>query len=97
MRGTWVMRNGRLVRKERAAPLNVSSAAVYVISDTMDPVKHMATGRMLDSKSEFRRDTKAAGCIEVGNDPAALRERPRPVPQGVHMDVKRAIEELRSR
>ena len=97
MRGTWVMRNGRLVRKERAAPLNVTSSAVYVISDTMQPLKHMGTGRMLDSKSQFRADTRASGCVEVGTDPAAMRERPKPVPQGAHMDVKRAFEELRSR
>jgi hypothetical protein len=68
-----------------------------VISDTMEPLKHMGTGRVLDSKSKFRADTRASGCVEVGNDPAALRARPTPEPEGVHMDVKRAMEELRSR
>jgi hypothetical protein len=97
MRGTWVMRNGRLVRKEYAAPLNAASSAAYVISDTMEPLKHMGTGRMIDSKSKFRADTRASGCVEVGTDPAALRSRPRLEPRGVHMDVKRALEELRSR
>ena len=99
--GPWVMRKGRLVSKSRAGPppqagrrLGVAS---YIISDTMDPLKHMGTGRMLDSKSEFRKDTRASGCIEVGTDPAIFKEKPRPEPQGVEMDVKRALEELRSR
>jgi hypothetical protein len=69
----------------------------YVISDTMEPLKHMGTGRMIDSKSKFRDDTRASGCVEVGTDPAALRARPRPEPRDVHMDVKRALQELRSR
>ena len=93
----YVVRDGQLISKALAGPRHVSSPAVYVISDTMEPTKHMGTGRVLDSKSEFRRDTKASGCVEVGNDPAALRERPRPEPRGVHQDVQRALAELRSR
>jgi hypothetical protein len=41
----------------------------YVISDHMEPTKHHATGKVHDSKSQFRRDTKAAGCVEIGNEP----------------------------
>lgn len=81
----------RMLGPEQAKP------SLYVISDTMEPLKHMGTGRVLDSKSQFRADTRASGCIEVGTDPAALREKPRPEPRNVHMDVKRALEELRSR
>ena len=80
-----------------AGPRHAASPAAYVISDSMPPLKHMGTGRILDSKSAFRQDTKASGCIEVGNDPAALRQRPRPEPSGVYEDVKRAVQELRSR
>ncbi len=49
------------------------SNAPAVISDSMAPVKHMATGRVLDSKSQFRADTKASGCIETGNEPIKPR------------------------
>ena len=94
---TEVYRNGKFVLKHLAPPRYISSAAPNVISDSMDPLKHMGTGRILDSKSQFRRDTIASGCVEVGNDPAALRERPRTEPRGVHEDVKRALAELRSR
>lgn len=41
----------------------------YVIEDTMDAVAHPVTGKLMDSKSEFRKVTRAAGCVEVGNEP----------------------------
>ena len=88
-----------MVPKHLAPPkCHAVDAHVYVISDTMAPVLNMATGRMHDSKSRFRADTRSAGCIEVGNDPAALRTRglPEPTMHEVAGDVKRSIEELRS-
>lgn len=44
------------------------SPAFYVISDTMPATKHMGTGRIHDSKARFRADTKASGCVELGNE-----------------------------
>ena len=87
-----------LVERHLAGPIE-SKPALYVISDTMDAMKHPGTGRMLDSKAEFRRDTRASGCIEVGTDPAIRKEQPRhTVSTGeVAADVKRAIQELNSR
>ena len=38
-----------------------------VHQDTIDATWHHAANKMYDSKSEFRRATKAAGCIEIGN------------------------------
>ncbi len=71
----------------------------YVISDAMAPARHPSTGRIHDSKSEFRKDTRAAGCEEVGNDPSARRDRSRhqTTQADVVPDVKRAIEQLKSR
>ena len=72
---------------------------VYVISDIMEPTRHMATGRMHTSKSEFRRDTKASGCVEVGNDPS-LEPKERkwiaPDRRERREDIRRAIHELRN-
>lgn len=96
----FVMRGGGLVPKRLAAPLTrKNDARVYVISDTMAPVKHMGTGRIHDSKSNFRADTRAMGCDEVGTDKAILRERPRYVPNEAEIvqDVKKSLEQLRSR
>ncbi len=102
-RATFVMRNGKMVDKRHAAPLNVSTdSRLYVIGDVMDMLQHPATGRYYDSKARFRADTRAAGCIEVGNDPAIRRDvgaqgRVKVTQADVAQDVKRAIQELRSR
>lgn len=45
--------------------------------DYMDPATHPSNGVTTDSKSTFRRATKAAGMIEMGTD--APRERGEPV------------------
>jgi len=37
-------------------------------SDHMAPLRHQATGEVMDSKSQFRRATRDAGCVELGND-----------------------------
>lgn len=88
-----------MVEIEKAGPKDFGNAH-YVISDSMDSTRHMANGRYYDSKSEFRKATKAAGCIEVGNETAALL-RPRQMPklskEGRVQDIKRAIEQLRNR
>lgn len=71
-------------------------AAPNVISDNLKkPLRHMGTGRMLDSKSAFRKEDRAIGAVCVGN------ERPKPrkyiEPSRPGHDIKRAIEQLRSR
>lgn len=90
---TYVMRAGRLVKKQRAAPLR----GVAVISDSMAMLKHPGTGAMIDSKSRFREHTRASGCVEVGTE--TMREQPRYEPSVLEIvhDVKRSIAELRSR
>jgi hypothetical protein len=42
--------------------------SAYVISDNMEPTKHMATGEYFTSKAKFREQTRRSGCIEVGNE-----------------------------
>jgi len=38
------------------------------IGDEQLPTRHMANGKYYTSKKKFREATKAAGCIEVGNE-----------------------------
>lgn len=94
---TYVMRNGKLVLKSEAVPIFPANPAAFVISDTMAPLKHMGTGRIIDSKAQFRADTRASGCIEIGNEvsrPAA----PIKLDRGQRRDdIRRAIYELRNR
>lgn len=82
-----------------AGPRNEKAQAFYVISDTIDHIKHPGTGAMIDSKSKFREHTRASGCVEVGTDPAASKPRPRfeVSERDIAMDVKRSIAELNSR
>lgn len=48
---------------------------LYVIDDTMPAVEHPCDGKKYDSKSEFRRVTKANGCVEVGYKLSELPDR----------------------
>lgn len=95
---TYVYRNGQLIEKHLAPPLVTASGAPHVISDIMPETRHMATGRMHTSKSAFRAETKAAGCIEVGTDPAITRPR-KPIPLSREQrreDIKRTIYNLKN-
>lgn len=49
-----------------------------VITDEMPPTLHMADGETYTSKHKFRAVTRAHGCVEVGNDPAMFRPKPKP-------------------
>jgi len=83
---TYVLRNGELVEKHLATPKHVTPG---IIRDTIDTTWHPANGRHYDSKSEFRRVTKAHGCEEVGTE----RQKDRRVfNQVTKADVARAIE-----
>lgn len=62
--GAWVP--GWVVRAERAPH------SLHIIGDEMEPLQHPVSGQTVDSKSQFRRMTRDAGCVELGNDaPAA--------------------------
>lgn len=74
----------------------MSDAAPYVISDSMQPTKHMASGRVLDSKAKFRSETKAYGCVEIGNEPIKPRAPVRLDKAQRREAVQRAIHELRN-
>ena len=96
---TFVYRNGELVEKDGAAPflpINNFGRAFSYIADGMEPLRHMANGKMYDSKSAFEKATRAAGCRTVGNDfpktPRKVIKPPRAAP-----DLKRAIDELKAR
>ncbi len=93
---TYVIRNGELVDKAFAPPLDSPDSAPHVIRDTMDETRHMATGRVFTSKRAFRAETRAAGCIEIGDH----KFKPR---QPIKLDkrervehIKRAIYDLRN-
>ena len=66
-RETYVLRDGKLMPKHEARPLEMP-ARHYVVSDKLPDLRHPITGKPMDSKSAFRAVTRAHGCVEVGND-----------------------------
>lgn len=66
--------------------------APYLCSDGMDPVQSQLDGRMYDSKSRLRATYREAGVVEVGNDAARLRKRPKIMPdrQAIRESIKKA-------
>ncbi len=67
-----------------------------IISDTMDGMFHPANGKMYDSKSRFRDETRARGCIEVGNEVQVDRV-DRSLPSGLREEINRVWDDLSSR
>jgi hypothetical protein len=72
------------------------SGGVFVISDTMDAVAHPSTGKVYDSKSRFRAETRARGLVEVGNDKIPDRV-DRSLPGGLRDEMSRVYDQLSSR
>lgn len=68
-----------------------------VVTDSMPALQHV-DGKYYDSKSAFRRVTKAHGYIEVGNDPARLRHAPaprKPDPKEIRETIEKAAARVR--
>ena len=85
-----------MVSIDIAGPKNQTNSATYVISDIMDPMRHHGTGAIIDSKSKFRANTKASGCVELGNE--TIRQR-KWIPLDRRQrreDIKRTIYNLRN-
>lgn len=71
--GTWYVKheNGWFWRKSK----DISSETVHIISDTVSEgfLSH-ADGKIYDSKSNYRRELKRRGYIEVGDQTEALHK-----------------------
>lgn len=96
---TFVYRNGKVVDKRRAKPKFSANDATFAISDTMDPLQHHADGKIYDSKHKFRAATRAAGCVEYGNDVMPLLAPRKPIPMDRAKrrdDIRRTIYDLRN-
>ena len=94
-RGTFVMRNGKLVPKHKAAPRHLKRVTGVISDDLGAHLEHhgYADGRRTDSKSKFRQWTKDAGLTERGND----REPTRPVRDpDLRRDVAQALEMVKN-
>jgi hypothetical protein len=97
---TYVYRNGELVDKNTARPIvETSGKSFYYNSDQMDHTWHPASGKYFDSKSEFRKETKAYGCQEIGDEKGYGKVRNFTVKLDKRQridDIKRSIYEIRN-
>jgi hypothetical protein len=73
---------------------HVPAPRVHIIGDHMDATKHMADGRTYDSKSAFRAATRAAGCVELGNDAPVGAPPPDVNRAELRNDIRTAFEQL---
>jgi hypothetical protein len=88
--------NGMVDRRELELD---TSIGLHVITDTMDPTRHMCDNQFYTSKSKFREVTKAHGCVEVGNEVDYMMRPRKPVkldPAKRREDIRRTIYELRN-
>lgn len=92
--GTWVYRGGKLVPKHKAAPRGFGFVR-GVISDYLPDLIHPQTGKRMDSKSEFRKVTRAKGGVEVGNEQLVDRRHETGMDSNTRKaDIAQAIREL---
>lgn len=63
-----------------------------VISDYLPDLRHPSTGKVMDSKSQFRAVTRANGCVEVGNE--KQRDTRQATVGGLKKDIATAITQL---
>lgn len=86
-----------LPRRERRyiPPARSSLPCPMLIRDEMPPVKSMADGKMYDSKAAIRAEYKRLGFVEVGDDPARFRQKPKVEPD--RTEIRETLEKAKSR
>lgn len=88
----WDRERGDLVPASEFYASRPVPRTASIISDSLGaPTWHPATGARTDSKSQFRRMTRDAGCVEVGND---HNRSPRAELSAPGADIARSIAEL---
>jgi hypothetical protein len=92
VRGKWRWDGKKLVKMASEPKSTFHS----VIQDTMAATWHPANGQYYDSKSEFRRVTKAHGCVEVGDKDSFAPSKPQDESRERKEAIRDSIEQLSS-
>lgn len=94
-RRRWVMRNGKFVEVTPSRGINRAKPRprVHLIGDTHEPFRSMADGKVYDSPSAYRRELKARGFEEVGNESIEPTAPPAYNDEGLMEDVATAAAE----
>lgn len=80
-----------LPRKRELPPARSDLGFPMIISDEMSPTQSMADGKVYDSKRAMAAATRAAGCIEVGNEKVQPYVRPRPDRKHIKQTIQKAV------
>lgn len=84
---------------DKRAVIGNQRVEINFISDGMGYTRHMADNKYYDSKSAFRKATKRAGCIEVGNETTYLtkpRKTIQPSRRERREDIKKSLYDIRN-
>lgn len=81
-------------KKEKIAPKRSDLPAPMIQSDTMDPLMHHGAGKILDSKSAFRKKTKELGLVEYGTEMPKIPKPKRLSKEERKKDIAQAIAQL---
>lgn len=98
-RGSWVMRNGKLIPKHLAAAEAARSVqrsdlpCPYVVPDVPEH-RNMATGEMVTSRSRHREILKEHNLIEIGNEAMPTTRDLGPKKGEIAKEIKETIEQL---
>lgn len=96
MKAWFDLGNGRKVFRTipEAAPARSSLPVPMLSLDTMPETQSMLDGKYYSSKSELRKTYKAAGMIELGNEPMKEFTRPERDRAGDRAAIERAIADV---
>jgi hypothetical protein len=88
----YIWRDGEFIELGKQQP----EVRTQIITDSLPPggLWHPATGKYVDSKSRFRQYTKAAGCVEIGNE--TQKDTRRWEVPNLKEDIVRSMEKLRN-
>ena len=92
----WVLRDGKLIEKRLAPPLNPCFGTGPAIhADFAEPVQCMADGKYYGGKRKYLDTVKAHGCEVVGTDFDNLpMKNPEYQPKGLREVIKRSAGQL---
>jgi hypothetical protein len=102
-RGTFVMRDGKLVPKNEARAKDYLSItarsdlpAPYVMSDISE-YRSMVTGEIISGRKQHRDHLRAHGVVEVGNERIGSGERAPHYDKGeIAREIKDSIEQIKA-
>lgn len=87
--------------KDLRAVIGNQVVELSFISDNMEPTRHMCDGKYYTSKKKFRNETKARGCVEIGNETSTLLKPKKYIAPSTRRqrreDIKKAIYELKNK